>query len=99
MKLYFLRHAEAVEGPDDADRLLSPRGKRQAREVGRFLKRAAVEFDAAYSSPLVRARQTAEIVLEICGAGELESAEALLNETSQGQFDEWLKELPEAKHV
>ena len=99
MKLYFLRHAEAVDGPDDADRLLSPRGKQQAREVGRFLKRAAVEFDAAYSSPLVRAKQTAEIVLETCGLAELEIADALLNETSSAQFEDWLKNLPGAKHV
>ena len=99
MKLYFLRHAEAVEGPDDAGRLLSARGKKQAREVGRFLKRAAVEFDAAYSSPLVRAKQTAEIVLETCGLAELEIADALLNETSSAQFEDWLKNLPGAKHV
>ena len=99
MKLYFLRHAEAVEGPDDAGRLLSARGKKQAREVGRFLKRAAVEFDAAYSSPLVRAKQTAEIVLETCGLAELEIADALLNETSQTEFGRWLKSLPAAKQV
>ena len=99
MKLYFLRHADALEGGDDAARPLSPLGKKEAREVGRFLKRAGIEFDAAYSSPLVRARATAEIVVEICGSTRLEIADGLLNETSPAHFDEWLKHLPSAKHV
>ena len=99
MKLYFLRHADALEGRDDAARPLSLLGKKEAREVGRFLNRAGIEFDAAYSSPLVRARQTAEIVLEICGSATLEIAEALSNETSQAQFSEWVKRLPPVKHV
>ncbi len=99
MKLYFLRHAEAQDGTDDGARALTGHGKKEAREVGRFLKRAGIEFDAAYTSPLVRARQTAEIVLEICGSATLESCEALLNETSQTEFGRWLKSLPAAKQV
>jgi len=99
MKLYFLRHADALEGADDAARPLSPRGKKQVREVGRFLKRAGIEFDVAYSSPLERAKQTAEIVLDACGSTKPGITEALLNETSQAQFDEWLRGLPDAKHV
>ena len=99
MKLYFLRHAEALDGTDDAGRPLSPHGKKEAREVGRFLKGAGIEFDAAYSSPLVRAKQTAKIVLEVCGSAELEIADALLNETPPGQFEAWLKDLMEAKHA
>ena len=84
MKLYFLRHAEALDGKDDAGRPLSPHGKKEAREVGRFLKGAGIEFDAAYSSPLVRAKQTAKIVLEVCGSAELEIADALLNGPGSG---------------
>src|SRR5204863_430910 len=95
MKLYFLRHAEALDGTDDAARPLSPQGKKEAREVGRFLKGAAIEFDAAYSSPLVRAKQTAQIVLDACGSAELEIADALLNETAPAQFEDWLKDLIE----
>ena len=47
MKLYFLRHAEALDGKDDAGRPLSPHGKKEARKVGRFLKGAGIEFDDA----------------------------------------------------
>ncbi len=99
MKIYFLRHGDALEGADDASRPLSPHGRKEAIEVGRFLKRAAIEFDAAYSSPLVRAKETAEIVLDLCGSTKLELTAALLNETSEEKFNEWLKEIPDAKHV
>ena len=99
MKLYFLRHAEAFEGADDAARPLSPHGKKQAHEVGRFLKAAGVEFDAVYCSPLVRAKETAEVVLDVCGSTKIDVTAALLNETSPAQFLEWLKTLPAAKHA
>jgi len=102
MKLYFLRHAEALPGEDDAARPLSLTGKKEAQSLGRFLKNVGVAFDAAFTSPLVRARQTAEIVLKICGEvspAELDLTEALQNETSQKAFDRWLKELPEANKV
>jgi phosphohistidine phosphatase len=99
MKLYFLRHAEALEGADDAARPLSPRGRKEAREVARFLKQAGIEFDAAFTSPLVRAKQTAELVLDVCGSTKLDVTAALLNEASEATFDEWLKGIPEAKHV
>ena len=99
MKLYFLRHADALDGADDAARPLSPHGRKEALEVGRFLKRAGIAFDAAYSSPLVRAKETAEIVLNVCGSTKLEFTDALLNETSDAKFDEWLKGIPDARHI
>lgn len=102
MKLYFLRHADALPGVDDAARPLSPLGRKQSRKLGRFLEKARIEFDAAYSSPLVRAKETAEIVLGTVGAlspRKLRTDDALLNETSQAQFDQWLKGLPPADHV
>ena len=102
MRLYFMRHADALDGIDDAARPLSPRGWKQAKEVARFLKTAGIEFDAAYSSPLVRARETAEAVLKVCGGVEpdaLKLDDALLNETSARQFAGWLRSRPEARHV
>ena len=102
MRLYFLRHAEALPGEDDAARPLSQTGKKEAQSLAHFLKNAGVAFDAGFSSPLVRARQTAEILLKICGdvsPAELALTEALQNETSQKAFDRWLKELPEANKV
>jgi phosphohistidine phosphatase len=99
MKLYFLRHADAFDGGDDAARPLSPHGRKEALEVGRFLKRAGIAFDAAYSSPLVRAKETAEIILDVCGSTKLNLTAALLNETSEAKFDVWLKGIPDARHI
>ncbi len=99
MKLYFLRHADALDGADDAVRPLSPHGRKEALEVARFLKPAGIAFDAAYSSPLVRAKETAEIVLDVCGSTRLDLTAALLNESSEVKFDEWLRGIPDAKHV
>lgn len=102
MRLYFLRHADALDGDNDEARPLSPRGLRESRQIGEFLRRAGIEFDAAFSSPLVRAQETAEIVLKICGRlspDRLESVDALRNEASQSQFDRWLKGLSKRNHV
>ncbi len=100
MRLYFLRHADAFPGTNDAARPLSPLGQHQSEEIARFLKRAGIVFDSAYSSPLVRAVQTAEIVLPITNkssALKLQIVDSLLNETRD--FHRWLKTLPEEKHV
>jgi len=73
MKLFLLRHGIAVERGDldfanDAERPLTPKGKRQLRQAAAALRALELRFDAILSSPLVRARQTAEIV-----AAELKS--------------------------
>ena len=100
MRCCFLRHADALEGVDDAARPLSPAGEKDARKLGRFLERAGIAFDAAHASPLVRARQTAEIVLAETNSSrpvKLKLADALLNEADD--FADWLERLPEAQHV
>ncbi len=64
--LYIARHGEAryeAEGrhPREAERHLSPRGRRHAAAVARALA-AQAPFDALYSSPMGRAYQTATAV-------------------------------------
>jgi phosphohistidine phosphatase len=62
-QLWLLRHGEAVPhgSKDDAERELTARGERQAAAAGEALARLGIEFSACYTSPLVRARQTAEL--------------------------------------
>jgi phosphohistidine phosphatase len=74
MKLYILRHGDAVEPGDpryrEAERPLTPKGKQRTKQLAHLLHRIEVSFDAILSSPLTRARETAEIVarnLEIEG--------------------------------
>lgn len=66
MKLYLVRHATATEriGGEirtDAERPLIAEGRKEAQEVASALKRLGVKPDVLLSSPLVRARQTAEV--------------------------------------
>ncbi len=74
MKLILMRHALAEERssryPDDALRPLSKAGRRKHRAVIEGLRRMGVDFDDIVSSPLVRARQTAQITAEVYGKDE-----------------------------
>ena len=70
MELLIVRHALAVEHgdpafPNDDDRPLTPEGIHKFRLAARGLKEIAPKLDRVISSPLVRARQTAEILLEV----------------------------------
>lgn len=94
MRLYFLRHAEAEDGPVDALRALTRKGRRDARRMGSYLALTEVRFTAAFCSPLVRARETAELVLAKCvpvRGVQLARVEQLLNETSAAGFGRWIK--------
>ncbi len=99
MKLYFLRHADALDGHDDDARPLSARGQREANAIGEFLKRARIAPDAAYASPTLRTRQTVEIALKVCSEIRGKPDEALRNETPQDAFELWLAQLPAARHL
>jgi phosphohistidine phosphatase len=65
-QLWLLRHGEAVphESKPDDDRELTPRGERQAIAAGAGLARLGVEFDACYTSPKIRARDTARLACQ-----------------------------------
>lgn len=63
MIVYFLRHAEAEDDAgSDFVRKLTSKGLEQAAKAGKFLRRAGMVPELIVTSPLVRARQTAEIV-------------------------------------
>ena len=70
MKLLFLRHATAEDaqgGMSDWDRALTDEGRTQAEVVGNALRLLETQPEIVLSSPLVRARQTAEIVAALLG--------------------------------
>ena len=66
--MFLVRHAEAAPGEPDELRRLTPRGRDQARGLGRRLARDGVRADAVLSSPLLRARETAEAIAKEVGA-------------------------------
>jgi phosphohistidine phosphatase len=65
-QLWLLRHGEAVphDSKPDAERELTPRGRRESEAAGIALAALNVEFAACYTSPKVRARETAELACE-----------------------------------
>ena len=73
-QLWLLRHGEAVphESKPDDDRELTPRGERQAVAAGEGLARLGLEFDACYTSPKVRALQTARLACAALNAEPIE---------------------------
>src|SRR2546423_3903217 len=77
-ELYLIRHAVAEERgdawPDDAKRPLSDDGMVRMRKTARGLARLGVSVDLILTSPLVRTRQTAEIV-----AGAMDQKPTIVN--------------------
>src|SRR3979411_2836134 len=65
-ELYLIRHGIAEERgdtwPDDAKRPLTEEGMASMRKEARGLARLGVILDVVLSSPLVRAKQTAELL-------------------------------------
>ena len=92
MKLYFVRHGETdwnrrgkIQG--QADIPLNSRGRMEAERTAEYLKK--IPFDAAFTSPLIRARDTGKIILKNreCPVREAE----LLKEISYGVKEgQWL---------
>jgi phosphohistidine phosphatase len=74
MNLYLMRHGIAVPKDDpeigsDEERPLTRRGAKKVKKAAKGLLALKIDFDRILTSPLVRARQTAEIVAAV---GDLE---------------------------
>jgi phosphohistidine phosphatase len=72
MNLYLMRHGVAVAAddpavPSDSERPLTNKGIKRMRRAARGLRRLKIPFDAILTSPVLRARQSAEIVADALG--------------------------------
>jgi len=65
VRLYLVRHAKAAPGDPDELRPLTAEGREQARLLAGRL--AAEQPEAVVTSPLLRARETAELLARACG--------------------------------
>ena len=88
LQLYILRHGEAGKripvSSKDSDRALTVTGEEEVKEVAQALIALNITPDFMATSPLKRARQTAEIV-----------AKAL--KVKKGDFEEWNELKPEGR--
>jgi len=92
-RLFVVRHAVAEDagpGLTDHDRRLTPKGrKRFARMVQRLAERG-LELDLIATSPLVRCRETAEILAEeLAGRPRVEVVDALAPGSDWQALVEW----------
>jgi phosphohistidine phosphatase len=99
MELYLLRHgiaANAQEPAPDGERPLTDKGRKRMRKAARGLRRLGIDCDAILTSPLVRARQTADIVAAALGQeARLSVLDALQPNSST---DELLASLHDHEH-
>jgi phosphohistidine phosphatase len=95
MHIYFLRHGDASSNSrySDSERPLTDLGMRQAALVGALLQRTNIAIDAALSSPLKRAQDTASIVLSNTNKRQLTFSDLLINGSDPRQLFDQLDEL------
>ncbi len=94
-KLYLIRHgiaAEPQEGESDEGRSLTEAGDRKTKQVAKRLRKLDIHFDLILTSPLVRARQTAEILQTVGLSAKLEESRDL---APAGNLENWLSWLEE----
>jgi len=99
-ELYILRHGIAIEpgtpGIPDDERPLTSRGEKRMREIARGLRRLDLKLDRIVTSPLPRARSTAEIVADALDAEDLlETADILQAGSDAAAIQSWLKDRTE----
>jgi phosphohistidine phosphatase len=85
MIVVLMRHAHAIEsspGVADADRWLTGKGRKVARKMAAWLAKPKRRPLAIWTSPLVRAVQTAEV---LAGACELADSVSVCTELSPGR--------------
>jgi phosphohistidine phosphatase len=92
MHLYLLRHGDALQLPSlsDSERPLSELGEHQARTVGGYLRSANIRIDKIFTSPLVRAVQTGELVAQALETEDTSKTEYLLPGSDKRQLFELL---------
>jgi phosphohistidine phosphatase len=71
MRIIVVRHAKAEDGAgDDAARRLTKEGREQAEALGKVLAATLPPPDEIWTSPLARAKETAELMIRAMGRPE-----------------------------
>lgn len=90
-QVYLIRHGIAAEPEayeNDQDRPLTAKGRAKTKAIAQQMSALDLAFDEILTSPLVRARQTAEILLSANLAPHLTVTEHL---APMGSFANWLE--------
>jgi phosphohistidine phosphatase len=97
MRLLIIRHGIAEDkevwartSSNDDDRPLTDEGRQKMVLNAKGLRRTVDAIDVLVTSPLVRARQTAQIVADAFNLGRIETTKSLVPDTPPVEFVEWL---------
>ncbi len=99
MELYLIRHGIAVErliDTKDEERSLTEIGRQKTRKVAQRLDELGLRFDLILTSPLVRSRQTAEILYSFGLSSQMEESTSL---APDGDIYTWLGWLEQWRQV
>lgn len=94
MELYIIRHGLAGERgtyANDDERPLTDEGMRRTKQVAKRLRELDIHFDLIQTSPLVRAKQTAEILQTVGLSKKLEESVHLKPDGEINGWLEWLQ--------
>lgn len=98
MKLILFRHGLAMERDeafknkiDDSLRPLVEKGKERSKKMAKFLKEECDDFQVLVSSPLLRAKQTADIVREVIPFNQFLESTELVPEAPPQAFAKWVQ--------
>lgn len=99
MLLILVRHAEAGERnpeqwPDDDLRPITADGRRKQAACARGMKRLGIVAEHLWTSPLLRAVQTADVLAEVLGMNPAEQSDALGHGCSAQTICQLVGELP-----
>ena len=102
MKVYLVRHGQAhgIGGGiiRDSERTLTDEGKDETGQVAKGLKTIGVSLDILVSSPLTRAKQTAEIFKSELG-GQMEVSDSLAPAVDFSRLYRFLSKFPTANEI
>ena len=70
MRLYLVQHGKATSKHEDPERPLTEEGRREAREIARFIKPLGLAVGRMWHSGKTRAAQTADIYAQVISAAE-----------------------------
>ncbi len=98
MELYLIRHGIAAERTDyshDEERPLTEQGRQKTTKVAQRLVEVGSKFDLILTSPLVRAKETAEILKKI---GLSQEIALFLPLSPNGNLQDWIEWYCQSHH-
>lgn len=96
MNIYLVRHGDAVSDTEDVTRPLSALGRWQIEQLALRLKTAHVSMDIVYHSGVLRAHQTAQLLVDAVGGTKLITRPDLSPNASAGRIQSEIENMQQS---